>query len=125
MLALGAGAASAQGSGRDPCNSNSHWIMISDCQNQVQAPVSFNGLQTQGWAFYCGGDHPYFYAIDGAWSIDNSNVSGSGFSGIENPSQEGTGTSSGASNKMDANFTNWALEQNDLVVTLACSDTAP
>ena len=53
MLALGPGAASAQGSGRDPCG-NAHPFPIPNCQNQVQAPVSFNALQTQGWAFYCG-----------------------------------------------------------------------
>ena len=118
-LALGPGAAAAQGSGQDPC-SNAHPSPIPDCRNQVKAPVHFSFLETKGWAFYCTGDHPYFSPIDGAWSIDNSNVSGSGFSGIENPAAETDSTS-----KMDATFTNWSLVDNDLIVTLACSDTAP
>jgi hypothetical protein len=119
MLALGPGTASAQGSGQDPC-SNAHPSPIPNCQNQVQAPVSYNGLETKGWAFYCGGDRPYFSPIDGAWSIDNSIVSGSGFTGIENPAAETDSLS-----KMDATFTNWSVDQNNLIVTLACSDTAP
>ena len=116
MLALGTGTASAQGSGRDPC-SNAHPFPIPNCQNQVQAPVHFNGLQTQGWAFYCGGDHPYFYIADGGWSIDNSFTSGNGFTGIENILAE-------ANANLDATFTNWSFEGNDLIVTLACSDTS-
>jgi hypothetical protein len=34
---------------------------VPDCQEQVQAPVSYTGWQTQGWAYYCTGDHPYFW----------------------------------------------------------------
>jgi hypothetical protein len=68
-LALGPATASAQGSGRDPC-SNTHPGSIPNCRNQVQAPVHFDLLETKGWAFYCGGDRPYFYVLDGGWSID-------------------------------------------------------
>jgi hypothetical protein len=114
MLALSSGAAFAQGAGRDPC-SNTHITPISNCQNQVQSPITYNGLETKTWAYHCGGDHPYFYYINGSWSIDNSNVSGGSFSGIENPVAE--------HNNLDATFTNWSVFQNDLIVTLACSDS--
>jgi hypothetical protein len=33
-----------------------------DCALQEQTPISFTGWQTQGWAWYCGGDHPILYS---------------------------------------------------------------
>ena len=75
MLALGPGVASAQ-SQLDACTQTSFGVVIvavPNCQSQLQAPISYSAWQTQGWAYYCTGDHPYFYHSNGSWVVDNSN----------------------------------------------------
>jgi hypothetical protein len=119
MLALGPAMASAQGNNRDPCNSNVHQQPIPNCQNQVQVPLHYSGQTGSEYLFYCMIDHKYFYHLDGAWSIDNSNAAPQhGFTGYENPRGE-----AGTTNEMDGTFFNWSDSANDLIVTLACSDT--
>lgn len=87
-----------------------------NCQPQVQAPISYTGWQTQGWAYYCTGDHPYYYGLNqdfgGVYSFDNSC-----FSVAENAFAE-----SGNDHKFDALITNWCFTTQQIVVTLACSD---
>lgn len=113
MLALAPGAASAAS---DACGDGTFTIKcqpIPNCQNQVQAPITFNIWQTQGLNYYCVGDHPYFYTSCGAWSLDSTD----GWSYTENPIIEVTGS------LFSGTFTNWNFSQQQLVVTLACSDT--
>jgi hypothetical protein len=31
------------------------------CETQQQAPVHYWSWQTSGWAYYCSGDHPYYW----------------------------------------------------------------
>jgi hypothetical protein len=40
----------------------------------VQASVHYGGLDTKGWAYYCTGDHPYY------WNNDSTLGFGSNFS---------------------------------------------
>jgi hypothetical protein len=114
MLALSPGTASAQaGTTTDACTQAG---LIADatndftCQNQTQAAVGYNGSQTQGWAYYCGGDHSFFApGTDGiAW--DNTC-----FTETENGFLEG-------GRKADATYTNWCVSSQSLVVVLACYD---
>lgn len=87
------------------------------CQPQVQAPITYRGWQTQGWAYYCTGDHPYFWGLStshsGSYSFDNSC-----FTVAENMFAE-----NGCDDKFDALITNWCVTTQQLTVTLACSDT--
>jgi hypothetical protein len=91
---------------------------IPDCELQQQAPVPYSALETQGWAYYCTGDHPYFWGLSsnypGDFTWDNSC-----FSAIENVFPETT------PNKFDATFTNWCLSAENIVVTLGCSSQPP
>ena len=127
-LALGPGAASAQGSlpGEDPCNGNHHPQPIPNCQNQVSGPVTFNAGQQATIAYFCGGrdrtgDHLYFYPSDNGWAMDNDPVSEQAcFQGTENPAVENDG---GVNDYLDGTFTNTCNYDAQLVVTRACSDT--
>jgi len=90
---------------------------IPSCELQPQIPIPFTGWQTSGWAFYCTGDHPYFYGMQegyyDAFSWDNKC-----FSVTENEFDDGV-------NKLDVTITNWCLKKEDLTLTLACSSTPP
>ena len=74
-LALGPGAASAQGSllpGKDPCNGNPHPTPIPNCQNQVQGPITFGAGGQYNIAYHCDfdtGGHPNFYIYDNGWAV--------------------------------------------------------
>jgi hypothetical protein len=91
---------------------------IPDCQPQVQAPIKYGWWETQGWAYYCSGDHPYFWGLAAGYPGDYS-TNNSCFSSIENEFDEGT------PNKFDATFTNWCWADEEIVVTLSCSDIEP
>jgi hypothetical protein len=90
---------------------------IPSCELQPQIPVPFSSWQTSGWAFYCTGDHPYFYGMQegyyDAFSWDNKC-----FSVIENEFDDGV-------NKLDVTMTNWCFKKEDITLTLACSSTPP
>ena len=59
MLALSPGTASAAGTTTDACTQAGVPLGAGNtCQNQTQAAVGYNGSQSQGWAYYCGGE-PY------------------------------------------------------------------
>ena len=101
---------------RDPCQPG-YDDPIPSCEHQVQTPLHFKGWQTSGWAFYCTGDHPYFYGMNqgyyDAYTWDNNC-----FSVTENEFVDGV-------NKLDVTITNWCLKSEDITVTLACSSTPP
>lgn len=86
------------------------------CVVQVQAPIGYTGWQTQGWAYYCTGDHPYFkglrYDVGNSFTFDNSC-----FTVAENEFAE-----AGNDGKFDALITNWCLNSQQLVISLACYD---
>lgn len=86
------------------------------CQPQTQSAVHYNAWQTSGWAYYCTGDHPYF------WNNDNNLGFGNNFSFdnrcftvTENPFAENEPS------KFDATITNWCLKGEDISVTIGCS----
>ena len=114
LLALSPGTATAAGSSTDACTQAGLQPDPSiTCQNQTQAAVGYNGSQTQGWAYYCGGDHTFFApGTDGiAWN-------NTCFTEVEDGFLEG-------GDKADANFTNWCIDSQSLVVVLACYSQDP
>ncbi len=91
MFALGPGMASAQGCvRRSECYINDH------CQNQVQAPISYNGWETKSWAYYCTGDHPDFFNSVNGYAYGNTC-----FDAAENSLAE--------NDNFDGSFTNWCI----------------
>jgi hypothetical protein len=103
LLALGPGATSASADG---CSKAS--VQYPTCQNQVQAPVTYSGLESRQWAYYCGGDHPHFYDANNSWDFDPAGC----FTALENPAAE--------NDNFDGTFTNWCLHDAQVVVTLGC-----
>ncbi|WP_027136233.1 hypothetical protein [Geminicoccus roseus] len=88
---------------------------IPNCEVQVQKPVPYGRAETQGWAYYCTGDHPYYWGYPYAGYIGSYAWKESGFTGTANWFAQ-------APNKFDGTFTNWYGAQ-DLTVSLACSST--
>ncbi len=117
LLALSPGTALAQaGASTDACGQSSvqidaTWPDGSMCENQTQAPVGYDGWETQGWAYYCGGDSPHFFQDTNGIAWDNSC-----FTELEDEPLED-------SSKEDATFTNWCVTSQSLTVTLACFNT--
>jgi hypothetical protein len=74
-IVLLTGAAAVLGSSSalaDACDSK-RWgggspSSIPDCELQVQAPLTFSALDSKGWAFHCGGDHPYYWSLLDSYS---------------------------------------------------------
>ena len=101
----------------DVCNPDSFGSPIPDCQPQVQDPVHYDGWATSGWAYYCKGDHPYFYGLQrgqvAAYEKDNDC-----FSVLENVFADDW-------NKLDVTITNWCLKGEDITITMACSGEPP
>ncbi len=89
---------------------------IPNCELQVQPPLKFSGLATKGWAFYCAGDHPYYWGLSQGFS-PSFTFNNSCFSVAEN-----TATENADNGKFDATFTNWCLKSETITVTLACTD---
>jgi hypothetical protein len=110
MTLLYSPAALAQG---NPCTSN--YIPIPTCELQAQAPVHYEGWQTTNTAYYCTGDHPYFYGLNQSYIFsyvwDNPC-----FSVSENMYLDDV-------NKLDVLVTNWCITAQNLDLTLACSAT--
>ena len=99
---------------------------IPNCQAQAQKAITYTGWQTQGWAYYCGGDHPYFWGLENAgngtdFSYDNPSCGLiSSFEVTENAAGEQSDPS-----KFDATITNWCTSMQSITVILACSDQPP
>jgi hypothetical protein len=129
-LALGPGAASAQGSpplpGKDPCSGNIHPTPIPNCQNQVSGPITFHEGDQYGIVYYCGGrdrtgTHLNFYVLDNGWAVAVDPVTAETcFQAEEEPGVE---RSEGVTNFFQGEFINTCNHDADLIVTLACSDT--
>lgn len=88
-----------------------------NCEPQTMAPVYYGTWWSRTWAYYCTGDHPFY------WGPADSSKTGlwnktSGFTSIENIFAEDMPS------KLDSEFTNWYGGQN-LVVVMACSSTPP
>ena len=45
--------------------SNGSGDPIPNCEVQTQAPVPYGRAETKGWAYYCTGDHPYYWGYPG------------------------------------------------------------
>jgi len=88
------------------------------CETQVMKPIHYWSWQTSGWAYYCRGDHPYYWN-NGQSTLgfgNNFTWDNSCFSVTENPFAEDA-------SKMDATITNWCIHRGgeDITVTLGCS----
>jgi hypothetical protein len=99
---------------RDPCQPDD-MFPIPNCESQVQPPVQYTWWQSRQTAYYCKGDHPYFWGLAQdyffAYTWDNSC-----FTVTENVFLDDV-------NKLDVLITNWCLKTEDITVTLACSAT--
>jgi hypothetical protein len=97
----------------DPCTKN--FIPIPNCELQVQAPVQYWGWQSSTVAYYCTGDHPYFYGLNQgyifSYAWDNPS-----FTVTENMYLDDV-------NKLEVLVTNWNIFPETLALTLACSAT--
>ena len=115
-LALGPDTASAQvGTTTDACTQADIDIDSSyTCENQTQATITYSGLQSQGWAYYCTGDHPYFPGSNSPPAIAWDNTC---FTEVENEFLE-------SGSKEDGSFTNWCTSIQPLTVVLACFNKA-
>jgi len=100
----------------DPCQTGAY-EPIPDCVLQQQAPVNYKGWQTSGWAYYCTGDHPYFYGLQQGY-IDSYTWDNSCFTVTEDIFVDGP-------NKLDVTITNWCLKEETITVTLGCSSKPP
>jgi hypothetical protein len=85
-----------------------------NCQLQLQGALLYTGWQTQGWAFHCTGDFPYFNGLNNG-NEESFIWFNSCFTVTENPTFE-----EGDSSKFDMYATNWCLDSEDLVIEVAC-----
>lgn len=89
---------------------------VPSCEQQTMQSVSYGAWDTKGWAYYCTGDHPYYWnngpdlGFGNNFSFDNHC-----FTVTENPFAENEPS------KMDATITNWCLKHETITVTLGCS----
>ncbi|MFO1303697.1 MAG: hypothetical protein U1F54_08185 [Burkholderiales bacterium] len=92
---------------------------VPDCVPQEMAPVKFGPLDTKGWAFYCKGDHPYYWNTDsvlGLFGFNYSHTNNRCFTVTENGFAE-----KDPGSKFDATITNWCLRHETIKVTIGCS----
>ena len=128
-ILLLAGVAAVLGGGTawaDACSGSSRWgggspERITNCQTQVQAPVTYGGWDSKGWAYECKGEFPYYWGLDYGYS-PSFTTNNHCFSVAENAVNEGDDPSN---SKFDATFTNWCLKKETITVTLACSSDPP
>lgn len=92
---------------------------VPNCELQTQAPVRYYAWDSKGWAYYCTGDHPYFWGVNQAGYTFAYKWNNSCFTVSENVAEET------APNKADFFVTNWCLKGENLVVSLACSSQPP
>lgn len=81
LLAAGAAmldpaAARADACDSQPTSNQPDFLVIPDCELQVQPPLTLKPLRTNGWAYYCTGDHKYYcgyqYSFRPSFTFDNS-----------------------------------------------------
>ena len=90
---------------------------IPDCEVQTMAPVGYGGWESKTWAYYCTGDHPYYWGYAYSGYAGSFNWNQSGFTGLEN-------IWGGSPSSFDGEFTNWNVYGTQLTVNLACSSEA-
>lgn len=117
--ALVAAGWSSRGSAQDlgnsqPCEG------IPDCELQQQSSVPYKRSQTQGWAYYCSGDHPYYWGSAYAGNSGRWVQTNSCFTTTENGLAE-----TGDPGKLDVTVTNWCAKAESYSISLACSPQAP
>ena len=98
----------------DPCSGTP------SCELQQQAPVTYRADQTQGWAYYCTGDHPYYWGAAYAGNSGRWVQTSKWFTTIENGLGE-----TGDPGKLDVTVTNWDAKKQDYTISLACSQEPP
>jgi hypothetical protein len=84
---------------------------------QQQTPIKYSGWQTKGWAYYCSGDHPFFWGAAQAGLYSSFEYGNTCFTVTEN------GFAESDPKKFDATITNWCTKDEDLVISLACSSS--
>jgi hypothetical protein len=101
-----------------PCDPNL-FEPVPNCEPQQQAPVKYDPGWVQGWAYYCTGDHPYYWGPNQSYYA-NFTWNNSCFSVAENWWNETT------PNKFDATIGNWCISSEEtIIVTLGCSKDPP
>jgi hypothetical protein len=110
-------ATSGRGYAADACDNSA---APPDCQQQIQSAVPYSGWESNTWAYYCTGDHPFYWGPSNSSDTGNFQVLTPNYTFIESIFAE-----NGSPNKMDALFTNWSIYTQQLVVALACSDQPP
>ena len=93
---------------------------IPNCQLQQQAPVTYKSSTSNGWAYYCTGDHPYYWGKAWAGNSGRWVQTNSCFTTDENGLAEG-----GDPGKLDVTVHNWCTSPQDYVISLACSNVPP
>ena len=118
VMALGSEPARA-----DPCTDSTSYFgdfIPGDCELQKQPTLSFDSIFSSGYAFYCSGDHKFFYGLladySPSFTWDNSC-----FTVTENLFFENIHHNS----KLDVTISNFCSSQEEVTVTLACSNKDP
>ena len=96
-----------------PCDSVPH------CEAQPQAPVKYGALETKGWAWYCTGDHPYYWNNAPYLGLGGDNFGWTAkthFTVSENPFPEWNNPA-----KFDATITHWSIHSDTITMTIGCS----
>ena len=117
LALLGAGSARADVVDVCQASGNGTGQQIPNCEVQTMAPVSYGFWETKSWAYYCTGDHPYYWGAEWSGYVTSFNWNQSGYTGVENPFSETPGS-------FDGSFTRWQLFTDPLTVNLACSSQA-
>jgi hypothetical protein len=92
---------------------------VPNCELQQQSTIGFGDWDTKGWAFYCTGDHPYYWGANFASAYDKWEENNTCFQTTENPYAENV------PNKLDVTITNWCLKHEDYSIKIACSTNPP
>jgi len=89
---------------------------VPQCEPQTQASIRYNAWETKGWAYYCTGDHPYYWNTDQVLGFGhNFSFDNKCFTVTENPFAEDEPS------KFDATITNFCFKHENITVTLGCS----
>jgi hypothetical protein len=89
---------------------------VPQCEPQTQASIRYNPWETKGWAYYCTGDHPYYWNTAQVLGFGNNfSFNNKCFTVTENPFAENEPS------KFDATITNFCLKHENITVTLGCS----
>lgn len=92
---------------------------IRDCELQVQAPVSYDGLDSEGWAHHYGGDQPYFRGLYDSYSLSYTSNKHC-FSVSKNAVNEADDNC-----KFDATFTNFCFKKENITSNRPAPASAP